>query len=239
VSLYGVDYPPSVDPGPEDNPTIEAERYAEADRMFGGQLRMAHRLAAADGHRLMFVHSVGWHHWTGTHWAEDDRGHADRAVVEVLRSALADSYRDNKLRADVAKCETANGVAGVLKLAESIEVFAATVGDLDSDPYLLNCANGTLDLRSRQVSEHDPRDRITKVCEGAYRPGARSCEWDAFLATVLPDEAERAYLQRVVGSALLGKVEEHLFPILTGTGANGKGALRTCGGGWVGHAGSR
>lgn len=232
MSIYGVDYPPTFDPGPEDNPTVEAERYAEADRMFGGQLRIAHRLAAADGHRLMFVHSVGWHYWAGTHWAEDDRGHAARAVVEVLRSALADSYRDNKLRADVAKCETANGVAGVLKLAESIEVFAATVGDLDSDPYLLNCANGTLDLRSRQVAEHDPRDRITKVCVGAYRPGARSCDWDAFLATVLPDEAERAYLQRVVGSALLGKVEEHLFPILTGTGANGKGTAY----GAVGHA---
>jgi len=43
---------------------------------------------------------------------------------------------------------------------------------------------------------------------------------------------KRAYLQRVVGSALLGKVEEHLFPILTGTGANGKSTAY----GAVGHA---
>jgi putative DNA primase/helicase len=227
--MYGTDYPEVMDPGPEGNPT---DVYAAADKMFGGQLRMAHRLAAGHGHRLMFVHSVGWHYWTGTHWAEDDRGHADRAVVEVLRSALSDSYGDQKLRSDVAKCETANGFAGVLKLAESLEVFATTVSDLDSDPWLLNCANGTLDLRSRTVRPHDPADRITKVCRGAYKPGARSEEWDAFLAKVLPDEAERAYLQRVVGQALLGKVEEHLFPILTGTGANGKGTAY----GAIGHA---
>lgn len=227
--MYAVDYEEPFDPGPEDNPT---ELYAAADQMFGGQMRMAHRLAAAHGHRMMFVHSVGWHYWTGTHWAEDDRGRAEQAVVGVLRDALAGSYGDKKLRADVAKCETANGVAGVLKLAQSIEVFAATVADLDVDPYLLNCANGTLDLRTRQVREHDPADRITKVCHGAYRPGAHSTDWDAFLSTVLPDEAERAYLQRVVGQALLGKVEEHLFPILTGTGANGKGTAY----GAIGHA---
>lgn len=229
MTMYGNDYPDVIDSGTEDNPS---DSYAEADKIFGGQLRMAHRLASAHGDRLMFVHSVGWHYWTGTFWAEDDRGHAERSVVEVLRAALSDSYGDNRLRSDVAKCETANGVAGVLKLAESLPVFAATVADLDSDPYLLNCANGTLDLRSRRLRAHDPADRITKSCRGAYRPGARSPEWDGFLATVLPDEQERAYLQRVVGQALLGKVEEHLFPILTGTGANGKGTAY----GAIGHA---
>ena len=40
---------------------------------------------------------------------------------------------------------------------------------------------------------------------------------------MLPDEPVRAYLQRVVGVALLGKVIEHVLAILTGTGANGKG----------------
>ncbi len=35
----------------------------------------------------------------------------------------------------------------------------------------------------------------------------------------------RAFLQRVVGVALLAKVVEHVLPILTGTGANGKGVF--------------
>jgi len=40
---------------------------------------------------------------------------------------------------------------------------------------------------------------------------------------VLPDADVRGYMQRLIGLALLGRVEEHLFTIATGTGANGKG----------------
>ncbi|MEV4124376.1 hypothetical protein [Nocardia sp. NPDC049707] len=39
---------------------------------------------------------------------------------------------------------------------------AATVADLDADRYLLNVANGTLDLRMMELREHDPPDRITR-----------------------------------------------------------------------------
>jgi putative DNA primase/helicase len=39
---------------------------------------------------------------------------------------------------------------------------------------------------------------------------------------VLPDAEVRTFLQRVAGVGLLGKVVEHVLPILTGTGANGK-----------------
>ncbi len=97
---------------------------------------------------------------------------------------------------------------------------------MDADPYLVNCANGTLDLRSMQLRPHDPTDRITKVTAGAYRPGETGTgAWAEFLQQVLPDEDVRVFLQRVVGVALLGKVVEHVLPILTGTGANGKGVF--------------
>jgi len=42
---------------------------------------------------------------------------------------------------------------------------------------------------------------------------------------VLPDPEVRAFLQRVVGVALLGRVVEHVLPIATGVGANGKGVF--------------
>jgi putative DNA primase/helicase len=217
--------------GPAD-PLYEGHRRAGDEALCSGQLRMAHRLADTCAHQLMFVHAVGWHYWTGTHWAEDDQGYAARCVIEVLKVALSESVGDKQLRVDVNKVESAAGVKGVLKLAESFEQFIASPSDLDADPFLLNCANGTLDLRSGELRPHDPRDRITKVCRGAYRSGARSAEWDAFLATVLPDAGQRGYLQRVIGQSLMGEVREHLFPILTGTGANGKGTAY----GAIGHA---
>lgn len=187
------------------------------------QVRMAYRLADAYTDKLLHVHGLGWHRWDRTRWKLDDgAAAAKRAVLDVLRQALAESLTDKSLRADVARCETDSGINGVLGIAAALYEFAATVADIDADPYLLNCANGTLDLRTMQLRPHDPGDRITKVTRGAHQSSAGQA-WEQHLARVLPDAQVRDYLQRVVGSALLGRVAEHILPILTGTGANGKG----------------
>jgi putative DNA primase/helicase len=190
-----------------------------------GQVRMAYRLAESYTGRLLHVTGLGWHSWDGSRWAHDERGEVKRAVFAELRRALADSLDDKELRADVRKCESAAGVAGVLDLAAALKPFAAAVADLDNDAHLLNVANGTLDLHTRQLRSHQPADRITKVCRGAYRPDAEAPIWTAFLARVLPDDEVRGFLQRLVGVGLLGTVREHVLGILTGVGANGKSVL--------------
>src|SRR5665648_1016371 len=187
----------------DDRPGLTPEDPAAAHR---GQARMAYRLAEAYADRLLYVYGTGWLYWDGARWCEDDRGRATRAALDTLRTALADSLTDHDLRADVRKCETAAGVAGVLDLASALEPFAATVADLDADPYLLNCANGTLDLHTLTLRSHDPRDRITKVTGAAYQPEAQGPTWAAFLARVLPDEDVREFLARYVGLGLAGRV---------------------------------
>lgn len=193
------------------------------DEMHSGQVRIANRFAERNTHRLIHVYGIGWHYWDGTRYAFDDRGRAHHAVVQTLKAALEDSLDDKKLRADVARCETASGIDGVLKIAAAMPQFATTVADLDRDPYLLNCENGTLDLRDGMLRAHDPADRITKRCNAAYDPDAPGGTWKSFLARVLPNEQVRNYLQRLVGLALIGEVREHLLSIWTGSGANGKG----------------
>lgn len=190
-----------------------------------GQVRMAYRLAELHGGKLLHVHGLGWHHWDGTRWAEDDAGAARRAVLDVLRAAILESLevKDKELRTDVGRCESANGIDGVLAIASALQEFAATVADLDSDPYLLNVANGTLDLRTFTLHDHDPANRITKVTRAAWHPDHVSTAWTDFIATVLPDPDVRGFLQRLFGVGLLGKVVEHILAIQTGTGANGKG----------------
>ncbi|OBB10780.1 hypothetical protein A5731_22650 [Mycolicibacterium conceptionense] len=187
-----------------------------------GQLRMAHWLADTHHNKLLHVHSIGWLYWDGKRWATDDVGAAKRAVIEVLQAALAQSLGDKPLQGDIRKCESATGIAGVLSIASALPEFAATVRDLDADPYLLNVDNGTVDLRTLELAPHDPADRLTKITRAAYTPDADPGDWDRFLSTVLPDEDVRAYVQRQSGVALLGKVVEHVLPIWTGTGANGK-----------------
>ena len=197
-----------------------------------GQVRMAYRLAAAHADNLMYVYGLGWHSWDGRRWVEDQQGQAKRAVLDVLRDALAQSLNDKDLRADINKCESASGVAGVLDIAAALEPFAFIVADLDADPYLLNTDNGTLDLRTFELREHDPGDRITKVTSGAYRSDASGELWARFLGRVLPDAEVREFLQRLAGVGLLGVVTEHVLGILTGTGRNGKGVFY----GSLGHA---
>ena len=205
--------------------TPRPEFQHEGVRVHRGQARFAYLLAEAYAGRLLHVHGLGWFAWDGARWAEDDQGHATRAVLAVLRAAWEHAREDKELARDVRACESAAGIRGILDIAAALEPFASTVSRLDADPYLLNVANGTLDLRTFQLRPHDPADRITKVARAAYDSGARSAEWADFLARVLPDPEVRRYLARFVGVALLGAVREQVFTIARGIGANGKGVF--------------
>lgn len=191
--------------------------------MHRGQVRMAYRLARTYPDDLMHVHGIGWHAWDGKRWVEDTIGAAKQAVLNVLRDSLADSLNDAELRQDVRRCESSTGVAGVLDIAAALKTFARTIDDLDKDPALLNCQNGTLNLRTMALLPHDPQDRITKVTSAAFRADATSALWDGFLGRVLPDPEVRGFLARYVGQALYGRTLEHRLAILTGNGRNGKG----------------
>lgn len=204
--------------------TLPTRTYPPEEQSHHGQARMAYRLATDYAGRLMYVYGIGWHYWDGARWAEDDKGCAKRAVLDVLRRAMAESvFGDKELRKEVAKCESSSGINGVLDIAGALRPLAATVDALDADPYLLNVANGTLDLRTLELKTHDPTDRITKVTNAAYQADARSDQWDKFLLRILPETDVREYYQRLVGLSLLGVVREHIFAIATGVGANGKG----------------
>ena len=197
---------------------------------YSGQIRMGDRLAGSHKRKLMHVYGVGWHYWDGKRWAFDDRGKAYQAVKDVLKQAFAAALNltgtdQKRLFADIKKCESDAGLRGVLSVAAKHPQLAFTVDDLNSDPYLLNVANGTIDLRTFDMHDHDPADRITKVCSAAYHPDENHGSnglWQPALELWLPDPEVREYLQRVCGIALVGKQIEHVFPILHGKARNGK-----------------
>lgn len=197
------------------------------DLIHSGQVRMAYRLREEHRDQLRYVNQVGWHRWDGKRWTFDDIGAAKRAVLKTLSRALASAVGDDKLKADVKRCESAGGLEGVLNIAQSLEPFAVTVNDLDQDPFMLNCTNGTLDLRTGEMHDHDPAELITKVCGAAYHRGKQSELWDQFLSRVLPQDEVREFLRRYVGLALLGDIREHALAVLIGTGRNGKGVFYT------------
>ena len=211
----------------DDPPEAELLTYDETERgedLHRGQARFAYLLARDYAGRLLHVHGLGWMAYDGKRWIEDT-GQSKRAVLRLLRDGWKRAQSDRQLERDVRVCESAAGIAGVLSIAAALEPFSVTVKDLNPDPYLLNVANGTLDLRTLQLREHDPADRITKVAGAGYDPSVTGPEWERFLARVLPDAEVREFLRRYVGVGLCGRVLEHVLAILTGTGRNGKGVL--------------
>lgn len=168
---------------------------------------------------------LGWHYWDNTRWALDSRGkRAHKLLTELLTICTTpEALGDSALLADLRAANTANGSNGVLDLAS--RQLEAEASDMDKDPYLLNMQNGTLDLRTLELRGHDPADRITKVTRAAYSPEASSERWTSFLNSSLPDMDIQEFLQRFIGSTLIGTVLDHVLVVATGGGRNGKGVL--------------
>ena len=175
-----------------------------------------------------------WLLWTGTHWQRD----AGAGIMRLAKETARAIYREaspapgedarRRLLAWAARSESEPGLRRMLVLAQS--ELPVKPSELDADPFVLNCPNGTLDLRTLHLRPHRREDFLTKVTAAPYDPDARNPIWEGFLARSLPAEALRAYVQRVAGYALTGSTAEEKLFLVHGPTAGGKstflGALR-------------
>lgn len=182
-------------------------------------LAYARTLCAMFGDELRYVVPwKKWLSWDGTRWAVDDTGHAWRCAKAVADATATPDGKPSKI-------ESWNAMKSMLALAGTEPGIAVTPEQMDSDPYLFNVSNGTLDLRTGKLRPHDPADLLSKVAGAAYNPDAKAPEFHAFLEEIQPDADVRQFLARLFGHAMLGTVVEHVLAILYGTGANGKSTL--------------
>ena len=219
------DTPDSTTYSPRDRllPRADEGSYAAAAALSRGQTRLAYELAVAAQGRLLYCREYGWLSWTGTHWAPDHAVAARNELLTLLRKLYATAL-DSDTLADVKASMSDSAQRGVLDIASNLPVFRVLLDELDADPYLLNVANGTFDLRTNELRPHDPEDRITRITRAAYDPAAPSPEWTEHLEYFQPNPEVRGFLQRFFGYSLLGKVVEHILLICYGPkGANGKG----------------
>src|SRR5262249_45136643 len=108
---------------------------------------------------------------------------------------------------------SAKGIRNMITMAKSD--LAVGPEALDTDPWLFNVENGTLDLRTGEIREHRREDFITKLAPLTFDPEADCPLWQKFLHTVFDGNAELiAYLQRLVGYCLTGVTREHILPFL-------------------------
>lgn len=103
------------------------------------------------------------------------------------------------------------------------------VAEFDNNPYLINCLNGTYDLRDFSFREHNWEDFLTM--QTAFRHTVSrdvKCErWEQFIDEVTEGDKDKAdFLQRSLGYSMLGMSNEECMFILHGkTTRNGKSTL--------------
>ena len=100
--------------------------------------------------------------------------------------------------------------------------------EFDRYPYLINCKNGTYDLKEMEFREHRYEDFLTMQTSFEYGLQEDTCErWVQFIDEVTEGDKEKAdYLQRALGYSIPGTSKEECMFILHGkTTRNGKSTM--------------
>lgn len=189
------------------------------------------RLVERHGQMIRYSHTQGrWLIWNGKCWQPDTDGAILRLTDDVVKSLHVEAGgQDN---ADVRRrlamhARASEALARRRAMVDGAQhLVPVKSDDLDAHPYLLNVDNGVLNLRTGELSKHDPALLLTTVTPAAYDPEAQAPTWIKFLDRVLAGDADLiAYVQRCIGYCLTGDVSEHVMFLPYGTGANGKSTL--------------
>lgn len=101
--------------------------------------------------------------------------------------------------------------------------------EFDKNPYLINCINGTYNLKDFTFREHRWQDFITMRTNFSHTVSrdVKCDRWEQFIDEVTEGDKDKAsYIQRALGYSLLGIANEECMFILHGkTTRNGKSTL--------------
>ena len=193
----------------------------------------ANRLIRLYGERIRYCATQkAWYIYEGTHWRRDE--------VLLIEDLVKEAHRT--IYEEAARCQDADMRKACVKWAtrsESRATRKATVENARSDPrvairpeqfdvdgWLLNCPNGTLDLRTGALRDHDSKDLITRLTGAEYDPQARSELWERFLTEATGGDDElRAYLQGSAGYSCTGDTRHEVYFVLYGETNTGKSSF--------------
>jgi len=141
---------------------------------------------------------------------------ADR--IEELEREVKRQIKILKWHEQSQNCSRIEGAVRILRTRLVVHMV-----DLDANPWLFNVANGTIDLRTATLHDHDPSDLITQISDIEWSDSASCPAWDAFVYQVMGGQRDLVcYLQRLVGYSATALTREHLLAFFYGTGQNGK-----------------
>jgi putative DNA primase/helicase len=167
------------------------------------------RLVRDHGRNLHHVPQIGiWMRWGGTCWEEDVTGEVMRCAKSVADHIIdeAKAAEDDDTRRAIVKhwlvSQNASRLRAMVDVASTERGVPVRIEELDSDPWVLNTATFTVDLRSGLARPHRREDLITKRA-AEYKPGSPIDAWLTFLEQIFEGDVELIdFVQRSVGVGL-------------------------------------
>jgi len=174
-----------------------------------------------------FCHEAGyWFVWDGTCWVADICNRITLIAEEFVRKQIG-KYAEHADKADLKKtlgCLNGARFRGIVDLAKS--KMPIKKAEFNADPWLFNCLNGVLDLRTGKLHPHAPELYQSFKANVKYDPFESCPTFEKFIEQImLGKPALMDYLQRAAGYTLTGATTEQCFFLLMGEGRNGKSTL--------------
>lgn len=195
------------------------------------------------GDDLIYVSGMGWFYWNGKVWEPDEE---NARIIQLFISCMK-TLRDDtiqKMSAASSKGEikdlatllqwtvkslSIGSINAAIDLASTFSKVRKTTADIDpvSSLWLLNCDNGTVNLKTGELQKHNKKDMITKMVPINYNKDARCDFWNGTFDLVFDKNKELiTFMQKALGYSITGSVDERCFFICWGeSGANGKSTI--------------
>lgn len=175
-----------------------------------------------------------WVFWVGDRWEKDAEVLVTQRMQEVVKRIprevgdLGDEEDD--LRGKILRWATmslqATRIKAAVEMAKAQAGLIARPGEFDQDRYLLNCKNGTLDLRTGELRPHQREDMLTRQVSCEFDRDATSSDWKRALHDAFDGSEEMTdYLRYVFGYSLTGDTSEESFFFFHGKPGAGKGTI--------------
>lgn len=165
-----------------------------------------------------------WYDYSGKRWQKDEGGLRVMELCKAFTQALHEYAKPigEPLEKFAASLHGRKRRESILR--DACSVSPRSLNDFDRHKHLLNCQNGTFNLKTMTLQPHSPGDYLTKISGAQYHPGVHCERWDAFILEVMQGDVDIArFLQKAFGYCLSGDTVLECFFILHGsTTRNGK-----------------
>lgn len=215
---------------------LSEEEYPLSDT---GAARWVRDYIRRQGSDVRYTPEAGYFLVNGGIWRKDDLdavyAYAQEAfeVMQTLArdfvfAAMAEDDEEREAEAKrrlkhAHRYSNTTPMESALRQLRVLRDVATRFEQFDTNPHILACRNGVVDLRDGTLREHNPAFMLTRRVEHDYNPEAKAPRWEEFMREVFPNHTDMPeYMQRLVGYGITGNTDEQCFVVHWGTGANGK-----------------